>query len=417
MVSKQKKRKTAATNQQEEEQEQNDNQVELERTQRIYDDFKNEDFNRYFDIIDQTPLDLNRKLSCITELESSLQECQQELQEDLIAYTDYSKSVTSVPTHQTQQAENETQDDLTNRLRTLAEPNLWGIIPALPPPSSSTLPEELKTLLTEISTKMIRLQDLNHDKLNLAESIYTDLDRQLKRLDYDLESFMDLEDMDVHDERRLLETSDNHHHQSRLATPHQSPSRKPITTPNHDQRLSPSQNHGKRTLRSTSSRPDSPNKGLAIRESIDSPKKSTPQKTGKSSTTIEAGTSTRLTRQSIVNHPSSSEARGKENDQIEEETNPIAPSTSLNSVDDQSLYCYCQQISFGDMVACDNLNCKGGQWFHLGCIGLNYLPGDNEDEKWFCKECIQLSDPSVLDEHHNQSGNVDHSKRTSLRKK
>ncbi|KAH9453773.1 hypothetical protein Pst134EA_024638 [Puccinia striiformis f. sp. tritici] len=129
MVSKQKKRKTAATNQQEEEQEQNDNQVELERTQRIYDDFKNE----YFDIIDQTPLDLNRKLSCITELESSLQECQQELQEDLIAYTDYSKSVTSVPTHQTQQAENETQDDLTNRLRTLAEPNLWGIIPALPP--------------------------------------------------------------------------------------------------------------------------------------------------------------------------------------------------------------------------------------------------------------------------------------------
>ncbi|KAI9629806.1 hypothetical protein KEM48_012586 [Puccinia striiformis f. sp. tritici PST-130] len=127
MVSKQKKRKTAATNQQEEEQEQNDNQVELERTQRIYDDFKNEL------IIDQTPLDLNRKLSCITELESSLQECQQELQEDLIAYTDYSKSVTSVPTHQTQQAENETQDDLTNRLRTLAEPNLWESSQHFPP--------------------------------------------------------------------------------------------------------------------------------------------------------------------------------------------------------------------------------------------------------------------------------------------
>ncbi|KAG1087086.1 hypothetical protein G6F42_020742 [Rhizopus arrhizus] len=36
-------------------------------------------------------------------------------------------------------------------------------------------------------------------------------------------------------------------------------------------------------------------------------------------------------------------------------------------------YCYCNQVSFGDMVACDGDNCEK-EWFHYTCVGLAYPP-------------------------------------------
>ncbi|KAL1919013.1 uncharacterized protein VTP21DRAFT_2394 [Calcarisporiella thermophila] len=49
----------------------------------------------------------------------------------------------------------------------------------------------------------------------------------------------------------------------------------------------------------------------------------------------------------------------------------------------EPLYCYCNQVSFGDMVACDNDQCER-EWFHYGCVGLTEPPKG----KWFCSiEC------------------------------
>ena len=50
-------------------------------------------------------------------------------------------------------------------------------------------------------------------------------------------------------------------------------------------------------------------------------------------------------------------------------------------------YCYCNDISYGEMVACDNKNCAK-EWFHLRCVGLEKAPGKNA--KWFCDECKEL---------------------------
>ncbi|KIL00636.1 hypothetical protein PAXRUDRAFT_821424 [Paxillus rubicundulus Ve08.2h10] len=47
-------------------------------------------------------------------------------------------------------------------------------------------------------------------------------------------------------------------------------------------------------------------------------------------------------------------------------------------------YCYCNQVSFGTMIACDNEACKL-EWFHLGCTGLSEVP--NKKTKWYCREC------------------------------
>ncbi|KAM0746044.1 hypothetical protein T439DRAFT_330027 [Meredithblackwellia eburnea MCA 4105] len=50
-------------------------------------------------------------------------------------------------------------------------------------------------------------------------------------------------------------------------------------------------------------------------------------------------------------------------------------------------YCYCNQVSFGSMVGCDNDDCTR-EWFHLGCVGLEAPP--EEDEKWYCADCIKI---------------------------
>jgi hypothetical protein len=46
-------------------------------------------------------------------------------------------------------------------------------------------------------------------------------------------------------------------------------------------------------------------------------------------------------------------------------------------------YCYCNQVSFGEMVGCDNDNCESGEWFHYPCVGLTEEPAG----KWYCFEC------------------------------
>ena len=53
--------------------------------------------------------------------------------------------------------------------------------------------------------------------------------------------------------------------------------------------------------------------------------------------------------------------------------------------DDTTLYCFCQRVSFGDMVGCDNDNCKY-QWFHWSCVGLKTEPSG----EWLCPDCRKL---------------------------
>ncbi|KAF5473654.1 hypothetical protein F2P56_010253 [Juglans regia] len=51
-------------------------------------------------------------------------------------------------------------------------------------------------------------------------------------------------------------------------------------------------------------------------------------------------------------------------------------------------YCVCHQVSFGDMIACDNENCQGGEWFHYTCVGLT--PETRFRGKWYCPTCKLL---------------------------
>lgn len=49
---------------------------------------------------------------------------------------------------------------------------------------------------------------------------------------------------------------------------------------------------------------------------------------------------------------------------------------------DDRKYCLCHNVSFGDMVACDNDNCPY-EWFHWSCVGLKSEPNGT----WYCPVC------------------------------
>lgn len=66
----------------------------------------------------------------------------------------------------------------------------------------------------------------------------------------------------------------------------------------------------------------------------------------------------------------------KEQDKKQEE-----PASPIN-YEGEPVYCYCQQVSYGEMVGCDGEHCEK-EWFHLPCTGLKELPKG----EWYCDDC------------------------------
>ncbi|XP_077328175.1 inhibitor of growth protein 3 isoform X2 [Lithobates pipiens] len=70
-----------------------------------------------------------------------------------------------------------------------------------------------------------------------------------------------------------------------------------------------------------------------------------------------------------------------------QQTAAIPESDSNNQVDwtydpNEPRYCICNQVSYGEMVGCDNQDCPI-EWFHYGCVGLSEAPKG----KWYCPQC------------------------------
>lgn len=64
-------------------------------------------------------------------------------------------------------------------------------------------------------------------------------------------------------------------------------------------------------------------------------------------------------------------------------TNPTGMDLDLPVDPNEPTYCVCNQVSYGEMIACDNPGCKI-EWFHYGCVGLREPPKGN----WYCPDCV-----------------------------
>jgi len=66
----------------------------------------------------------------------------------------------------------------------------------------------------------------------------------------------------------------------------------------------------------------------------------------------------------------------------------ITMATDMNVLDmpvdpNEPTYCLCHQVSYGEMIGCDNNDCLI-EWFHFGCVGLTTKPKG----KWYCPKCF-----------------------------
>ena len=62
----------------------------------------------------------------------------------------------------------------------------------------------------------------------------------------------------------------------------------------------------------------------------------------------------------------------------------------------EPVYCFCNYISYGNMIKCDNPTCKR-EWFHFHCVGLKNQPKG----KWFCSEKCAKEYLKKYSTHHN----------------
>ncbi|CCK72808.1 Yng1p KNAG_0L01890 [Huiozyma naganishii CBS 8797] len=73
----------------------------------------------------------------------------------------------------------------------------------------------------------------------------------------------------------------------------------------------------------------------------------------------------------------------------EEAAMALAPAVAAPT---EPTYCFCGGVSYGDMIACDNLQCPL-TWFHYGCVGIT---GESPSGKWYCSvECEKAAEGSA----------------------
>lgn len=84
---------------------------------------------------------------------------------------------------------------------------------------------------------------------------------------------------------------------------------------------------------------------------------------------------------------SNSNKRGDDYEEFEDYEDEEVPEEG--DANEEQVYCYCQQVSFGEMVGCDGPDCKI-EWFHLPCIGLSQPPVG----QWFCNDCAKKREKS-----------------------
>jgi len=81
----------------------------------------------------------------------------------------------------------------------------------------------------------------------------------------------------------------------------------------------------------------------------------------------------------------STKKRGAARRGAEQRERSASPPSELANIEidpDEPTYCLCDQVSYGEMIGCDNDLCPI-EWFHFNCVQLTGKPKG----KWFCPKC------------------------------
>ena len=94
----------------------------------------------------------------------------------------------------------------------------------------------------------------------------------------------------------------------------------------------------------------------------------------------EVVTGTPKEKRAKTSSSSSSSSKKKKRSKAKQERE--ASPTDLPIDPNEPTYCLCEQVSYGEMIGCDNDECPI-EWFHFSCVGLHHKPKG----KWYCPKC------------------------------
>lgn len=272
--------------------------------------------------------------------------------------------------------------------------------------SSRSSTQEEQTKMTEtIHNFLVHIQFVSDEKLNLIQSIYDKLEMKGRQLDFDLRNLKNGHQLSreissreadflsfvassqaVLPNGKKVHDSGNNRKSSYVVDI-------PLVNGHHPQpemdfdstSCSPDNNRTESNIKTSGSRRKQAfrrngrvNGHVSKKSDIDirltsSPVHGSPPKNGRG---IKRHNS--AGRATVVRGSSSQSSRRSKRDtsppSIYEEPNPVDP--------DEPTYCLCGQISYGEMICCDNTNCSL-EWFHFQCVQLATKPKG----KWYCPQC------------------------------
>ncbi|XP_015035389.1 inhibitor of growth protein 5 isoform X1 [Drosophila persimilis] len=221
--------------------------------------------------------------------------------------------------------------------------------------------EERKERLEDIKALFGKAKEYSDDKVQLAIQTYELVDKQIRRLDNDLARFegeiqekasstrAKSEEAVAKKGRKKAKDSKVTGKKKKSASSDEETGRGGSTQINANVSLNSSSNAG--------------GQGTKKKKSKVNQEKET-RKGGAQKKVVEADDSEKDSCHTAATHPS---------DVMDMPVDPNEPT-----------YCLCHQVSYGEMIGCDNPDCPI-EWFHFACVGLTTKPKG----KWFCPKCTQ----------------------------
>ncbi|XP_016990275.1 inhibitor of growth protein 5 isoform X2 [Drosophila rhopaloa] len=205
--------------------------------------------------------------------------------------------------------------------------------------------EERKERQEDIKALFGKAKEYSDDKVQLAIQTYELVDKQIRRLDNDLARFEGEIQEKASSTRAKSEEVVAKKGRKKTKDSKTAGKKKKSASSDEDTGRGSNQTNANSSLNSSS------NAGQGTKKK-------------KSKKTVEVDDSEKESCHTAATHPS---------DVMDMPVDPNEPT-----------YCLCHQVSYGEMIGCDNPDCPI-EWFHFACVGLTTKPKG----KWFCPKCTQ----------------------------
>ncbi|XP_016927544.3 inhibitor of growth protein 5 isoform X1 [Drosophila suzukii] len=219
--------------------------------------------------------------------------------------------------------------------------------------------EERKERQEDIKALFGKAKEYSDDKVQLAIQTYELVDKQIRRLDNDLARFEGEIQEKASSTRAKSEEVVAKKGRKKTKDSKTTGKKKKSASSDEDTGRGNNQTNANSSLNSSSNA----GQGTKKKKSKVNQEKET-RKGGAQKKTVEVDDSEKESCHTAATHPS---------DVMDMPVDPNEPT-----------YCLCHQVSYGEMIGCDNPDCPI-EWFHFACVGLTTKPKG----KWFCPKCTQ----------------------------